>query len=360
MKIRVKHNELTLVLSPRFLKIPSVFCLAILLCQVNLTHSQSVSADVLAQQRIQFSTDLPQDILQSKAVVVISTEEGAASAKWKKMADELQAFFEEAGIDAVAYFHISELNSGIAVQRAVARSLTRRGVKIFVSAMEMPGERVLLSIGRFNQQWNFRTPDSPFWVQEEASFEPIFENLRTIFMTGRYKRENLLVISTPEYFPVGGAVVDTRSEQYFSWLRNQKLAVPLPKPSAESLNSLALINPKASSWDKKSLEEAMEEYPFDYGFVDVESMTEEEILRAGYTFLLYSLEGTEQFLKRQLQYKKPEEASDEFAVKYYVKHLANTNIYLGKGWDAGATHSEALTGFLNNVKTLVNPDKKSN
>ena len=303
----------------------------------------------------------PKEILYTKSAVLISAPKG----EWKKMAAVLQPFLAEQGIDAIAYFSLEEILSGKAVQLSLAASLKRRGVKNLVTLSVSENEPTyLMTIGDFKGEWNFYPKGSKRWVRRSSDLSVILEEIALLFKQGNYRRENMLILDQPEFFELGGVVEEKRVERYFSWLKTQKLAIPkIPDVEANvnSIEKLALHNEDLShtGFLNDKLEEMLQAYPFPWGFVDAQNLSETEIARQGYTFMLYSLEGSEKFVKSLLQYQDAGQSGDDYVIKYYVKHLSNKNIYLGKTWDASPSKKEAFISFIESVKAELDTSDNS-
>ena len=294
----------------------------------------------------------PKGILYTKSVVLISASEN----EWKKLAGELQPFLAAQGIDAIAYFSLEQILAGDAVQQSVAASLKRRGVKNLVTLSVSGNEPIyVMTIGEFTGDWNFYPMGSERWIREASDLSVIYEEIKTHFKQGNYKRENMLVLDQPEFFELGGVVEEKRVERYFSWLKTQKLAIPRIPDATTDRNSIGKLSlqkddSSQSKLTNEQLEEILKGYPFPWGFVDAQNLSEVEIARQGYTFILHSLKGPGKFVKSLLQYQDASQSDNEPIIKYYVKHLTNKNIYMGKTWDAQVVREDALASFVESVK----------
>ena len=122
--------------------------------------------------------------------------------------------------------------------------------------------------------------------------------------------------------------------------------------------------------DSLELIEIMAEYPFTYELF--ESKDDHEIYRnLGYQFVLLNLSTEAQSIKRMLNYKVGSKETDYISVtysdrallktipvktsvtKFYVKHIATKDLYLGSDWDADLTWQQALRNYIRGLKTKL-------
>ena len=55
----------------------------------------------------------PQDILKTKSLVLLSVPMDESPSEWQEILDEMQAFFAEVGVDAVAYFPVDKYDASL-------------------------------------------------------------------------------------------------------------------------------------------------------------------------------------------------------------------------------------------------------
>ena len=262
------------------------------------------------------------------------------------------------------------------------KSWSRRGVKniVLLIKAEVNGNpnkiRHLLMATPFNGESSLMTEGQAAWKATAKDFKKVL----TRFTRDAKKQEsnNLLVNDTPEFFNDVKIITSQRAETYYTDLKSGKLAVPkfggnnLPGKKPGGLvntmvkNRLEQAASQADTYNAE-LEIMMNDYKFKYELVD-RNLTEQEMMDAGFTYVLRSIRTEGIGVKRLLNYEVDEDMEYYTTIKmkngkptmryipikapvykYYIRNLKTGSIYVGKSWDADETWQESLRNVLYNI-----------
>ncbi len=327
---------------------------------------------------------IPEDILISKTIVVISIDNGENSDRgdWKSLAREAHFYFKKLSIDAVLYFYVDELIAGFDVQGAITKQMNSRQVKnVFLLSKDLIDgqDQYLGVITSYNQSPDFISNNQNSWRSQTSDLEILFRNLARSIDNADLTSENLLIIDTPEFFRGVDIIKGRRSETYNTDLRIDRLAVPkyLDLPSIEQSTAqstsemLALINEENSKnlMRNSQLEQLMSAYPYKYKIVPYD-YDEKKLSSQGYQFVLMRIKSSGREVRKLLGYQDAEDIQEvivrnqdnqitnskksiplnEMVYKYYIKHINSGDIYLGEQWDGADTWQNA---FKNHIIALI-------
>ncbi|HHL52592.1 MAG TPA: hypothetical protein ENJ39_04390 [Flammeovirgaceae bacterium] len=357
----------------------------LILWLVGPAYAQEEEINVAGLVLLKYQNNLPDNMLSTKTVVLISTPNKPGESipeDFKPLAEEAHPVLAKAGIDAVGYYFYDDVYSGPEVRAAFARSWQQREIKnlllIVKSELNKKGNMVYLLLATpFNGQSSLMTEGQTAWKTTSKSLKKALEKLARA--ANKQTSNNLLIAEVPEYFNDVPLIKGQRVESYYTDLKLGKLAVPkFASGQLPGKRPGGLVNTAVSNWRHQAaeqsvrfnaeLEQIMGEYPFQYGLVEPES-SEEELLKAGYTYVLYNIHTAGISVRRLLNYPVDEE--EEYYItpkvvkgkptmryipikapvyKYYIKNLKTGNVYLGKQWDADETWQEALRNTIANIK----------
>lgn len=300
--------------------------------------------------------DPPANILGSKSVVLISVPAGSPFGEWKKYADELQAFFGQEGIDAVAFYNV-DLQRTIPnqVQPVPEFMLNRKISNLIFLVVGNEGQPSILGIGPFNGKASFYNPGDIFWIRQFNEIKTVFNELNTLFKTGSFPRTNLLVNETPEFFDFEKPKFANNYASFPPGLEKKKIAIPLLKPypkfaGAQQLSSSHFHQPglnaqQMANWNA-ALDALVADSLFDIHRVAMDTTTVPLLRRAGYTHVLNFVVADSEYIYGLFRYKKREEVEAAHLFKFYLEDLANRNVFLGRSWDAAIDWRTAFESFI--------------
>jgi len=100
---------------------------------LSLSQNEEPEINVAGIRFLDFTNDLPDNLLSSKSVVLMKlppeSKTSSIRSDWRPMAEEAHKVFRETGVDAVAYYFIDEVISGVEVRKSFANEMKARGIE---------------------------------------------------------------------------------------------------------------------------------------------------------------------------------------------------------------------------------------
>ncbi len=304
------------------------------------------------------SNQLPEDLLSKRAVVFMNVN----SLKWDEEAQKIHNSFIEIGVDAVAYYALSDIMSGADATTAFYSDITERSIENML-IVHQANNGFELYATKIPEEGGFFKNDMKAFFMQASSLTELGSDLQSRVNKSDLERENFLIIDVPETFKRTNVIKSRRVANFNPDIRIDKLAVP----KFESNIMMDVDVEKANA----ELDSIMNQhYPFEYGLVDP-GMSAEEMINEGYLMVLKKLQNNGESLRRMLGYKLSEGETllisvrkgtdekvmkyriDEHVHKYYVQQLYTKDIYLGDSWDVGKTWQEALINHVENLKAKL-------
>ena len=305
------------------------------------------------------SNQFPKDLLKSRTVVFMNV----ANLKWEKEAAVFHQQIRPVGIDAVAYYALSDILSGHDATNAFYRDISNRSISNMMIIHENKDHSFSAYIGEIAQNGDFFEADMPVYVVNADNLKDLGAGIVTKAEQAKLERENFLIIDVPETFKRTNVIKTRRVVAYNPDLRIDKLAIPKFEKSVMVTENIDSLNAELDSLMKNN-------YPFKYGLVDP-NLSDDELISQGYLMVLRRLENNIESLKRMLGYDLKEGETIHISVrkgedqtlkklfasdmghKYYVQQLYTKDIYLGDEWDADKSWQEALKNHLANLKASL-------
>ena len=305
------------------------------------------NADSLADK-----SRLPENLLSGKALLLIKPlpdpKNPRLRGEWMPIAEEAQPFMKLAGIDAVAAYHIDDIQSGPETGKNFMNAFDARNITHLVF-IEQKSTGYNVAVYAFDKTTLF-AKDKPFWQASAPDLTTVLNRLYRTCSNSGQELKNLLILENALPGTLMSPINGRRSEFYDLNLQSDKLAV---LPFA----------------DTAAIREVMKFYPYKYDFVDP-SEPEREIRSDGYQFILYYVHTTGEAVREILDYDDEEglEAYESTSVrtngepftekydkdlpvyKFYIKHIYSGNVFLGRSYDAAPTWEEALSMYIANLR----------
>ena len=329
-----------------------------------VAKAQSLNADQVLE-KLQINTALypPEDILSTKSLVLLSVPEDDNTSEWRESVDELQQFFADQGIDAVAYVHQKRLLMLPNQVQQLPNYLVNRGIKNIILFYKVSAEGpVFLAFGPYNEKPTLFSQSTAFWARTGSELEPILTELDTYFKTGALRRENLLVNDNPEFF---GPELDSDGLTARSIPSNigqakvalNKLNVRLFKQAGAQRFSQDLLFNESDYLRKLTHRDQMLQ---SIGVDSTNTITylespldRTELRRADYDLVLSYVTTTAEQMKKFFPSKSADYAFEGYQTKFYLSDLRTNTRYIGKEWDANTDWQAALFSFLGQIKTRM-------
>ena len=344
---------------------------------------------------LDYTNDLPKDLLFTKSAAFVSVlPKGGTSLRgdWKKLAQEAHKIFRQAGIDAVAYYNLEDVEAGTDASATLAQELKKREIKniivitqVMIRIGNKDSERYAILITPFNGENTFISHGQQAWKTVEKTSEKLLDQVYKSVAKSGLAKENHLISDVPEFFAGAKDMIrGKRFEGFAPDLKLDKLAVPkfqeiaVPdnRPGGLANKNLEKEVEKANARvprDNRSLEAVMQEYPYEYGPVDYDPTKEDALRTAGYQYVLLRLHSTGEHIKMMLEYDIQADETDYVTLmkdgakmtlrtipkdapvyKYYIKHIYSGDVYLGTPWDADEAWEHALGHYITNMKKELN------
>ncbi len=299
--------------------------------------------------------ELPKALIKTRSVVFMNVK----SLDWAKEAAKIHKSFMSIGIDAVAYYALSDILSGHDATNAFYRDITERSISSMIIINKENNEYAAY-LGDIPDGGSFFVPNMEVYDIRAESLEALGERIILEIEQARLERENFLIVDIPEVFQRTNVIKTRRVADFNADIRIDKLAVPKFESSVLITGDVNAMNAELDTLLKNN-------YPFKYGLVDP-NLPDEDLISQGYLMVLRKLENNVESLKRMLGYELKENETihistrkgnpdrlikifaDNNAHKYYVQQLYTKDIYLGNIWDAGKSWQEALSNHVNNLK----------
>lgn len=321
---------------------------------------QSGVSAYLDQLGLNQALDPPQDILSTKSLVLISAPVEAPPGEWKKPAEEMQAFFGEAGIDAVAYFNLNRKFTSPDFEADIPKLISDRKIKnlIFLIIGEKEEESII-GFGAYNNKPGMYDQGSPFWTRSFTDIETVFEEMALRFKTGAFPRTNLLVNDSPEFFDFTRPSFAANYASFPPELGSKVIGVPtLGSESGKAGTHLMVSDnfhnparPERLLADRNNALQAVTvDSLMNTRRVDLKNTTEALLRRDGVTHMLYYVAGDSEYIYRLFRFKGREDVPASYLVKFFLKDLRNNNVFLGRSWDASPDWQEALDSFMAQIE----------
>jgi hypothetical protein len=317
--------------------------LVVLLWSCSALAQSAEESELIA--RFSFSSTIPTELLVTRSVVLFQ------SSIPQKDLDECQRFFQQTGIDAVAYFDIHRMLAGQDIRKAYASYLANRGIK-FLILFQKDEKGYRLIFCNFNGRKDLVDVNSFAWKQENTSLN---ELLRTIyrFAVSNLKKQNFLINDLPEMDITINPFTGRINESFSIEIKSFKTAIPKfgNAPDDAELEAYLKINfpVKYELVDADATEEALYAKGFRtiLRFVHARGIVAKEILGYDVTQVARSI-STAVFIDNEMQIRT--NPADQVVYKFYFKNIEYGNIFLGTKWDADLTWQDALRNHIQAYK----------
>lgn len=298
----------------------------------------------------------PEDILSSSALVLFSVSKDIEASEWKNKVDELQGFFADQGIDAVAYLNVERLFNRPAKSRGMPEILRDRLIKNLIFFHYQGEEKTMfLGMGTLTGPDNLWTRGDTFWMRTTIDLEPVFDELDTYFRTGARRRTNLLVNDHAEFFEPklendffvltgNPSIRDDKKVAMRDWSPEFYEKLGLQRFMDESLNAPQQFE---SRWRQRhSLYQQTTNDTTNIVEIVPNDISDSELRQQDYDFELAMITGSHDQLEGFFPSDEGLSLFDGIRAVFYLRSLSNNAIYLPKGWSPREKWQDALDQIL--------------
>lgn len=302
-------------------------------------------AQQLNLQQLQQNGQLPENLLNSRSVVLVRSLHAAPNAKvepWQVLANKAHPFLKELGIDAVAYYDWRNINAGPDATTAFAQAFRQRAIRNVV-VLEEKEEGLSLTVAPIGEEGLLQA-GAPAWQQKGGELAPLMVSLRNDVSNAGLQLGNFLIIDRPEFFYTTDIRLNKRFFSYALDLKLDKLAVPayevFVEEGADSLSALKSI---------------MQAYPYEWNITEPGTEEKDLRLKGGNQYVLLYLHTSPANIRRFLNYGANKDiplelqadlSDDRSVYKFYIRHIYTGDVYTGTHWDAASSWQEALRNHI--------------
>jgi hypothetical protein len=292
-----------------------------------------------------FTNSIPTDLLSTRSIVLYQSSFTEAEL------EETQTFFQQTGIDAVAYFEVARVLAGYDIRKAYTNYFNVRGIKYLIFAQKSQ-KGYQYSFCGYTGTKDFANKTSVCWKQESSSLN---ELLRTIyrFSVTNLKKQNFLINDMPEKNISVNAFTGRINENFSTEVKSFKTAIPKfgnEKDDVELETYLKENFPVKYELVDNQIEENdlyLKGFRTVLRFVHTRGMLAKEILGYDITQVATSMPSTI-YVNGETQIKTI--PANEVIYKFYFKNIEYGNIFLGSRWDADVRWQEALRNHFTALK----------
>lgn len=325
--------------------------------------AQNSNSDLLRSFHMNEALDPPQGILSTKSIVLFDVPKGVSDEERLRIADELQGFFAEEGIDAVVYFEVNKFLSVSGMQEQIPNGLLRRDIEnlIFLSVLNIENDFVI-GIGPFNGKNSFYDKGATFWLRRTSDLQAVFSELNTRFKTGAFPKTNLLVNSKAEFFEPSVAGFRQAYATLPKDFSKKKIILPtvnnqpFDEPGPLAVSREAVVSPNQFEQELLKRQNALNALvKLDstlFQVMNVENKTDEDLRRARADYVLHYIEAPARNVYSFLPFEKREEKAQGTLVKFFLRDTRSNNAYLGSEWDAKSNWQEAFQSFIAQIEKI--------
>lgn len=321
------------------------FVLSISLFLSFISNAQLTIEETAIVSKLNFTNTIPAELLSARCIVLYQ------NTFTNTELEETQTYFQQTGIDAVAYFDIARVLAGYDLRKAFSSYFTSRTIKYLILLQKNEkGFQYIFCPYSGNKELIDKT--NACWKQESATLN---ELLRTIyrFSVSNLKKQNFLINDIPE-MDISIKVFTGRIDEKFSEeVKIFKTAIPKFGNAQEDAELEAYL--KQNFPVKYELVDAPidEAALFSKGFrtilrsVHVHGKLAKDILGYDATQVARSL-ATTVYVNNEAQIKTI--PADQPIYKFYFRSIEYGNIFLGKKWDADIRWQDALRNHIQALK----------
>ena len=342
-----------------------------------ISYSQSPMYEYLDLEKGDY---IPENINSSRVAVIVnvlSIHSGfSVEGDWEKFSDQVHSSLYKMGIDAVIYINENDFISGNSTKNFYRAILTQRAIKnlIFVTQKE---DGVELLCSPYNGSNTLINNAQSVYFRKSTSLNGLVLEFARDVKRAENPMQSFLIPDRPTYLNALSIVEKANLKNYPGQIRRSKMAVEkFPKlvlPEEASQELIAKIDAYNSNIELKNvaLEKILEGFPWEIELI--EYMSDEDLLRKRYQFVLRSLYASGKSIKAILKYKiMPGEAGyvsvipvmpDNTSIKtypqktllhkFYIRQNIAKNIYVGK-WDADEDWKNAIQNYIGNMIQYFN------
>ncbi|NOS55553.1 MAG: hypothetical protein HOP37_04770 [Cyclobacteriaceae bacterium] len=321
------------------------FLFAFLVMSPFLSIAQLSVEESELMARMTPTSTIPAELVSARSVVVYQNTFTV------KELQEAHTFFQQTGIDAVAYFDVGRLLAGHESRKAYSANLLARGIKYLILFQKNEkGYRFIFC--PFNGKPDFVENNSLVWQQENASLN---ELLKTVyrFAVSNLKKTNFLINDLPETNLTVNVFKGRINQNFSLQVKTFKTAIPRFGNAVADAELEAYLKEnfpvKYELVDPQADEVALSAKGFRtiLRYVHTRGLLAQEILGFDMTQQARSLPSAI-VVNNEIQIKTI--LAEQPVYKFFFKNLEYGDLFLGTKWDADVTWQDALRNHIEALK----------
>ncbi|WP_420317244.1 hypothetical protein [Ekhidna sp.] len=346
----------------------------VLFCGFTLTaFSQRPIYDFVSFEK---TTIVPEGINNSRSAVIFSfpvktNGEFEEVESYEKVISQVHKGLRTMGIDAILYLNDINLLASQSARKSYVDIFNKRKINniIFLTKTKNGFE---LIIARYNESPEMIAGGSKVFYMASKDLYSLLLNVGKEVRRADNQITNFLIPERPNYIQGMSIVEKTLLKNYPGILRRSELAVERFTPLDTTNISEDGIRKKVLSYNSdiakknQELEEIMKSYPYKYLMID--PMSDDELKRNRYQFLLRSACAPAQVVKQMLDYEvlpsetgfvsiipiMPDQTKvktiprEALVCKFYIRQNISKNVHVGE-WDADVSWQDALRNMIGNL-----------
>lgn len=352
----------------------------LLISFVILSFSLSAQSPVYEFRDLEKGIFIPENINNSRTAVIVSTEPQGSSpiveGDWKKFSDLIHASLHKMSIDAVIYINENDFSSGNSTKNFYEDILSKRAIKNLIFVNQRKGQFELLCAPYKGGNELIRNSEKVYFGKSGNLNRLMLEFAREV-KRAENPIKNFLIPDRPTYLDALSIVEKNNLKNYPGQIRRNKLAVEKFQEMVIPENASAELTEKIDFYNSsvqeknKALENLLQSFPYETELI--EYMSDEDLLRKRYQFILRNLYASGESIQSMLKYKvQPSEAGyvsvipempDNTSIKtfprkallykFYIRQNIAKNVYVGE-WDADEDWEAAFQNYMGNMIQYFN------
>lgn len=336
-----------------------------------------VSAQTPLYEFLSFEESLvvPEKINSERTAVIVHVPDEMASFRkvgdWEEVSRKAHRAFVTMGIDAIFYLNHYAIAISEKSKTRYRDLFNKRGIhNIIFLTQDVDGYEMLM--GEYSGTTSFISVNKPvFFYRDKLLFDVLLQVGKEV-KRADYEEENFLIPEKPNFVGNISIVEKSLLKNYPGILRRSKLVVERFEKLDPPEKSNAIIDEKIAAYNEEieqknlAFEQLMESYPYEYEFID--AMSDEDLLRNRYQFVLRSVGGQASTLRQMMKYKTSNSETDFVSTipimpdqtkakpiprdaiihKFYIRQNITKNIHVGV-WDADVSWQDALRNMIGNL-----------
>lgn len=329
---------------------------------------------------LQEGTFIPSDLNSTRTAVFISVAPQNGSfyteGDWKGLSHDVHNYLYKMGIDVIFYINNNDFASGNSTQNFYQTILSGRNIKNLIFVTKSKTDYTLLC-SPYNGSNSLISNNQEVYSKSNSSLHRLMLDFGREIKRTTNAMQNFLIPNKPTFLDALSIVQNSNLKNYPGQIRRNKMAVErfskIPVSQEASTELKARINSYNSRVDLKNqeLETLLSDFPYEIEFVDY--MSDEDLLRRRYQFVLRNLYASAESIQAMLKYKSSGSDAGYISVipvmpdntsiktypknallhKFYIRQNIAKNVYVGE-WDADETWQSALNNYIGNMIQFFN------